>query len=81
MEVPSSPSPSVPRPEHPQLPPPSGGMSAADSKIVEDVQLEDTYWAPIFLNLLALLHFALSAVLIASYWHFRVIIIQPKNNN
>lgn len=77
MEVPSSPSASAPHPEHPQLPPPGREMSAAASKIVEAVKLEDTYWAPIFLNLLALLHFALSAVLIASYWHFRVI-IQPK---
>jgi hypothetical protein len=47
-------------------------MNEDASKIVEAVKLEDHYWAPLFLNLLALLHFALSAVLIASYWHFRV---------
>ena len=59
-------------PRQPQLPPSSAEMSDAASKVVEAVTLEDSYWTPILLNLFALLHFLISAVLIASYWHFRV---------
>ena len=34
--------------------------------------LEDFCWTPWILHLLALIHFVLSAVLIASYWHLMV---------
>lgn len=45
---------------------------AAANVTAETLKLDDTYWAPLLLQLLALIHFFLSAILIASYWYFKV---------
>ena len=48
--------------------------SANLSTTGEASRLENSYWTTTLLQLLALIHFVLSAVLIASYWHFKVCI-------
>ncbi len=35
-------------------------------------ELQDPFWGPLLLKSLGLLHFAVSAVLIASYWYLKV---------
>ena len=38
----------------------------------ESLNLEDPFWSPLILHLLALVHFALSVILIASHWNLMV---------
>ena len=35
-------------------------------------ELQDPFWGPLLLEFLAFLHFAVSAILIASYWYLKV---------
>ena len=50
----------------------SSEVATAANVTAETLRLEDTYWAPFLLHLFAVVHFLLSLVLIASYWHFKV---------